>query len=83
MSKDKTPKQKFYYDIKIECMIPATLTYKILAEDPNQAVELIKGKTPTGVTYKIIGRRDKVLRVYDAGSSLIKLILNFWSGKNV
>lgn len=82
-NKKEKPKPKHYYDVKVECMIPATLTYKILAEDEHQAVTLIKGKTPIAVNHKLIGRKEKVLRVYQSGCSVIKLMLNFWSGKNV
>ena len=67
----KEPKPKVYYDVKIECMVPATLTFKVLAEDANQAVELIKGKTPNGVQYKLTGRKDTLLKVYNAGGSIL------------
>jgi len=70
------PKPKFYYDVKIETMLPATLTYRILAEDPQQAVDLIKKMQPNSVSYKLIGRKDLKLRVYEAGCSIIKLMLN-------
>lgn len=74
-------KQKFWYDIKVDALLPATLIYRVLAENPLQAVELIKGQTPTGVKHKLIGRKELKLMVYDAGSSIIKLILNVWNGK--
>ena len=70
------PKPKYYYDVKVECMLPATLTYRIYAEDPQQAVEMIKGQSPTGVKHKLIGRKELKLSVYDAGSSMIRLIKN-------
>lgn len=72
---DKKPVLR-YYDVKVECMIPATLTYRVLAEDPYKAAEAIKGKTPNGVQHKIIGRKEKVLKVYDAGSSIMRLMRN-------
>jgi hypothetical protein len=65
-------KPKFYYDVKIECMLPATLTYRILAEDAQQAAELIKGHQPNSVQHKLIGRKELKLTVYDAGSTMIK-----------
>lgn len=63
-----------YYDVKVETMLPATLTYRVLAEDENQAAEKIKNLSPTGVRHKLIGRKDTKLTVYDAGCSLIRLI---------
>ena len=68
------PKPKYYYDVKVECMLPATITYRVLAEDPHQAAELIKGKQPNQVHHKLIGRKELVLRVYDASGSMIRFM---------
>ena len=68
------PPQKFYYDVKIETMLPATLTYRILAETAEQAAELIKGKTPNTVQYKLIGAKNIIMRVFAAGSNMIHYI---------
>jgi hypothetical protein len=76
MDKKKLPPVKYYYDVKIETYLPATLLYRVLAEDPVQAAELVKGKPPTGVKHKLVGRKDLKLMVYDAGSSMIKYIKN-------
>lgn len=70
----KKPPILHYYDVKVECMLPATLTYRVLAEDPNQAAELIRGKSPNSVAHKLTGRKDLVLRVYDASSSMMRLM---------
>lgn len=70
----KLPKPKFYYDIKIECMLPATLTYRVLAEDPEQAASLIKGQSPNAVHHKLVGRKELVLRVFDSGSNLLRFM---------
>lgn len=70
------PLPKFYYDVKIECMLPATITYRVLAETPDKAAEMIKGLSPTSVKHKLIGRKEIKLMVYDAGSSFMKLVRN-------
>lgn len=67
---------KYYYDLKLECMLPATLTYRVLAETPEQAVEMIKNLPPNSVRHKLHGRRDIKLMVYDAGCSVLRLIKN-------
>lgn len=72
------PKTKYYYDVKVECMIPATLTYRVLAEDPEKAAEMIKGLSPISVKHKLVGRKESKLMVYDAGSTIIKLIRNLF-----
>lgn len=69
-------KQKYYFDLRLECMLPATLHYKVLAESAEQAAELIKGLSPNGVKHKLIGKRDIKLTVYDSGSSIIRFIKN-------
>lgn len=74
------PPPKFYYDVKVECMLPATLTYRVYAETPQQAAEMIRNLTPTVVKHKLIGRKELKLFVYDAGSSMIKFIKNLFGG---
>lgn len=69
-------KSKHYYDIKVECTLPATLTFRVLAEDPVQAAALIKGMSPTGVKHRLFGRKDHKLTVYESGSSMIKWVKN-------
>jgi len=75
-AKLKLPPPKKYFDVKVECMLPATLTYRVLAEDAMQASELIKNMQPTGVRHKIIGKKDIKLTVYDSGSSIIRWVKN-------
>jgi hypothetical protein len=66
------PKPKFYFDVKVEAMLPAVLTYKVLAEDAKQASEMIKHMHPISVKHKLIGRKELKLMVYDAGSCVIR-----------
>lgn len=72
--KQELPPVKYYYDVKVECMLPATITYRILAETPEQAAEMIKGKSPNSVQHKLIGRRELMLKVYDSGSSMMRFM---------
>lgn len=74
------PPPKYYYDVKVECMLPATLVYRVHAETPEQASQMIKGLTPNSVKHKLIGRKELKLAVYDAGSSMIRLIKNLFRG---
>ena len=73
-------KAKLYYDVKVECMLPATLTYRVLAEDAQQAAELIRGLSPTSVKHRLIGRKEIKLSVYDAGSSMLRWMKNLLVG---
>jgi len=75
LKKEAAPVKKLsYYDVKVECMIPATLIYKVLAEDAHQALELTRGKTPNQVSHKIIGRKELVVKVFDSGSNIIRFM---------
>jgi hypothetical protein len=65
-------KEKHYYDVKVECMIPATLTFRVLAETPEEAAELIKGASPRSVQHRLVGRKDSKLSVYDAGTTMLR-----------
>jgi hypothetical protein len=68
--------QKSYYDVKVECMLPATLTWRVLADDPHQAIALTRGVVPQTVKHRLIGRKELKVMVYDAGSTFLKLIKN-------
>jgi hypothetical protein len=71
------PKPKVYYEIKVESLLPSTITYRILAESPEQAVEMIKNSNPISVKHKLIGKKDIKLTVYNFGCSVILFIKNF------
>jgi len=73
--KEKIP-EKFYFDIKLECMVPTTITYRVFAESPEKALELINYQNPTGVKHKIAAKKDLKMIVYDAGTLMIKLVKN-------
>lgn len=78
--KEKKPKIKKYFDVKVEVMLPAVLTYKILAETPEEAVALIKGKQPNSVVHKLHHRKELKIMVYDAGSTMIRFIKQLFGG---
>lgn len=73
--KDKKP-IKQYFEVRMEVMLPATLTYRVYAETPEEAIELIKHKAPNTVKPRINGKKDLKIMVYNAGTSLIRLIKN-------
>ena len=79
MSK-KEIKDKKYYDVRIECLLPATLTYRVLAEDAEQAASMIKSLQPNQVKHKLIGRKELKVLVYDSGSTIIRYVKNLFGG---
>lgn len=72
----KTAETKKYYDVKVEVMLPATLTYKVLAKNAEEAATLIKNMAPNSVQHRLAGKREIKLTVFDAGSTLIRFIKN-------
>lgn len=73
-------KPKYYFDVKVECLLPATLTYKVLAEDAEQASTLIRGLTPQMVKHRLIGRKELEMKVYDSGTSMIRFMKRLFGG---
>lgn len=71
------PPPKKYFDIKVETNLPATLHYRILAESPEDAVNLISKSAPTSVKYSLPRRKDLKAIVYEAGTTLIRFTKNF------
>lgn len=69
-------KEKHYYDVKVECTLPATVTFRILAETPEEAAELIRGQAPISVQPRLLGRKDHKISVYDAGSTMLRWMKN-------
>lgn len=69
------PKPK-YYDVKVEAMIPATIIYRVLAIDENEAFQNFKHGKPVNIAYRIQHKRDLKVIIYEAGSLIIKFIKN-------
>ena len=55
-------------------MVPATIVFRVLAEDAESAALMIKGMNPTSAKYRLVARKDMKISVYDAGTSMIKWI---------
>ena len=72
----KTADEKKYFDVKVEAMLPATLTYRILASNAEEALQLSKKAQPTGIRHRLAGKKDLKATIYDAGSSIIRLVKN-------
>lgn len=73
----KLPPPKKQYDVKVEVLLPATLTYRVLAENPEQAIELTKTSQPIAVKHQLAKKRNLKAIVLDAGSTMIRLTKNF------
>lgn len=72
-------KKLAYYDVKVETNVPALLTYRILAESPEQALYVSQqsGASPVAVKYHLARKKNLKATVCDIGGSVIRLIKNF------
>lgn len=78
MKKENKQQQKQYFDIKMEVLLPATVTYRVIAEDAEKALEQINNTTsPNSIKYHLTKKKILKAMVYDAGCSVIKFIKNF------
>ena len=68
------PIEKKSYEVRVEAMVPATLYYRVLAVDPEEAIKLIKGRAPNNIRYVVPAKRDLKIMVYRAGQSIIELV---------
>lgn len=75
----KTATKEVYWDCKIETMVPAILSYRILAKTPEEAATKAKTASPNHVQYKLAHKRDKKLTIYEAGKSIVRFIKNMVS----
>ena len=57
-------------------MVPATIVYRVLAENFNEAIDLTKNQQPTSIKYKIPAKKDIKIYVYDAGTSIVRFVKN-------
>ena len=69
----KTAKSLQAYDVKVETMLPATLTYRVLASSPEEALEKVKKEAPKDIKHRLSGKRDLKALIYDAGTMLLRL----------
>lgn len=74
-------KLKEYFTVKIETFAPIILTYKILADTPEEAAEIAAKKNgqqltaPPHILFAKLGKMKA--KVYKAGTTLLRLTKNF------
>lgn len=73
MTNKKQPQPKKYFDVKIEALVPGTITYRVFAENEAEALKQIDKVNPTGFKPRLAQKKLLKAAVYEAGSLLIKL----------
>ena len=75
------PKKLFQYSVEMEVMVPATMYYRVQAENPEQALEIAitQGPNKTNNAPKIFWARLKRIsaKVLNAGTSMLQLTRKF------
>lgn len=69
--KQEKPKQKQYFDIKVECIAPILLTYRVYAFDEKDALEQTAKIAPTNAKPNLSLKKILKAMVYKAGSSIV------------
>lgn len=76
----KQVSNKQYYTVKLEVLAPTTLTYRILAENPEQALEMISRAPLSQAPMPNLSKMKKIkANVWLAGTTLLQLVKNFQS----
>jgi hypothetical protein len=65
-----------WFDVKVETLVPATITHRIFAKTPEEAIEKSKTTPPRSIQYKLPAKKDRKITVYDAGLTIIRLVKN-------
>ena len=68
---------KKYYTIKLEALVPTTLTFKVLAKDEKEALEKMQKELPISHKPNFMKRKNIKAIVYEFGNLLIKLTKNY------
>ena len=75
------PNKLFQYSVEMEVMVPATMYYRIQAENPEQALEIAITQGPNKVNNapKIFWGRLKRIsaKILNAGTSMLQLTKKF------
>lgn len=79
MNKEKKD-EKEYFTVKVEGLVPATLTYKVYAASPEEAVDIVKSGRATiyeAPKLKLGAVRFIKATAYTAGTTIIRWVKNF------
>lgn len=74
MSNKSSKPEKQWYSVKLEVMVPAEITYRILATDESEAIQLSLKQSPSEPPrFRLPQMKRLSAKVYKAGTSLLKL----------
>jgi hypothetical protein len=67
--------EKKYYSVKVDSLVPTTLEYKVLADDPEDAINEAKKRVhkPDNIQYRLPERKDKQVSVYTWGTFMLHI----------
>ena len=70
--------KKIPYTVKVEVMAPVELTYRVWAEDPEQAVEMLRYGMLSAPPKPILSKQRRIkATVYKYGTVMIEFIKKF------
>jgi hypothetical protein len=81
MPAPKTPApENQWYEVRVECQVPATAIFRVYAKDPEDALNRAKNASPSGIKYKLAGRRNLKATVIEVGTAIAKLVKTLSGG---
>lgn len=70
-------KPDILYNVVIETLVPTSITYRIYAQNPEEALDKMKRANPTNIQPILRKKRDLKATIYEYGSLIIKLTKQF------
>ena len=70
-------KEKKYYKVTVECLVPATLTFKVYAESAEKALEEFSKGSPNDFKPQVAKRKNIKASVYEYGYSNLLAAKNY------
>ena len=80
MPKEEKPKEKKFYTVEIECLIPATVKYRVLVEDGEyeKAIQESVKVMPMGPPSLKLARMKRLsAKVYSWGTNMLRHMRRF------
>ena len=65
-----------WFDVKVESLVPCIQTYRISAKTAEEAIQKATTASPKSVQYRLPAKKDRKITVYDAMTSIVRLVKN-------
>lgn len=77
MKDQPAPPTPQFFEVKVEATVPCTLSYRVWANSPDEALDKIKTQSPSQFTPKIQQKKISKATVYNAGTIMVRATRNY------